>query len=73
MGDHAQAFHLVMVFLDLQVQGDEAFPGGMYHRMGIMMELDLVFARKSASAHELIWQLLDQVISGPDGLGCFRS
>ena len=72
MGDHAQAFHLVKVFLDLQTQGNGAFPGGMYHRMGIMTESDLVYARKPANAHELIWELLDQVISGPDGLGCFR-
>ena len=37
-----------------------------------MMELDLVFARESANALEPIWELVDQVISGPDGLGCFR-
>ena len=37
-----------------------------------MMELDLVFAGESANALELIWELIDQVISGPDGLGCFR-
>ena len=48
------------------------FPGGMYHGMGIMMELDLVFARESANACEPIQELPDQVISGPDGLGCFR-
>ena len=71
MGDHAQAFHLVKV-LDLWVQGNGAFPGGMYHGMGIVMELDLVFAKESANAHESIWELLDQVISVPDGLGCFR-
>ena len=71
MGDHAQAFHLVKVFLDLWMQGDGAFPGGMYHGMGIMMESDLVFTRESANACELIWELLDQVISRPDGLGCF--
>ena len=28
MGDHAQAFHVVKVFLDLWVQGDGAFPWG---------------------------------------------
>ena len=44
----------------------------MYHGMGIMMESDLVFDGESANAHELIWELLYQVISGPDGLGCFR-
>ena len=49
MGDHAQAFHLVKVLLDLWVQGDGAIPGGMYYRMGIMMELDLVFAGESAN------------------------
>ena len=44
----------------------------MYHGMCIMMESDFVFARKSANSLELIQELLDQVISGPDGLGCFR-
>ena len=68
MGDHSQVFHLVKVFLDLQVQGNGAFPGGMYHSMDVMMESDLVFARESASACESIWELLDQVISGPDDL-----
>ena len=63
---------VIMAFLDLQAQGDGAFPGGMYHGMGIMTEPDLVFARESANAHESIWELLYQVISGPDGLGCFR-
>ena len=53
-------------------QGDGAFPGGMYHRMCIMMESDLVFARESANALESIQELLYQVISEPDGLGCFR-
>ena len=72
MGDHAHAFHLVEVFLDLQMSGNGAFHGGMYHRMCIVMESDLVFARESANAHDLIWELPDQVISGPDGLGCFR-
>ena len=37
-----------------------------------MMESDFVFAGESANALELIWELIDQVISGPDGLGCFR-
>ena len=37
-----------------------------------MMELDFVFAGELANAFELIWDFLDQVISGPDGLGCFR-
>ena len=37
-----------------------------------MMELDFVFARESANALETIWEFLDQVISGPDGLGCLR-
>ena len=37
-----------------------------------MMESDLVFAGESANALELIQELLYQVISGPDGLGCFR-
>ena len=36
-----------------------------------MMESDLVFAGESANTLELIWELLYQVISGPDGLGCF--
>ena len=38
-----------------------------------MMESDLVFAGESANALEPILELLDQVISGPDGLGCFRA
>ena len=42
MGDHAQAFHLVEVFLDLWVQGDGTFSWGVYHRMDIMLESDLV-------------------------------
>ena len=54
MGDHAQAFHLVEVLLDIHTQGNGAFPGGMYHRMGIMTESDLVFARESANACESI-------------------
>ena len=58
MGDNSQVFHLVKVFLDLQVQGDGAFPGGVYHGMDIMMELDLVFAREFAYACESIWELL---------------
>ena len=70
MGDHSHAFHLVKVFLDLWVQGNGAFPGGMYHGMDIMLESDLVFARESVNSHESIWELLYQVISGPDGLGC---
>ena len=37
-----------------------------------MTELDFVFARELANALELIWEFLDQVISGPDGLGYFR-
>ena len=37
-----------------------------------MMEFDLVFAGESADALELIWKLIYQVISEPDGLGCFR-
>ena len=44
----------------------------MYHRMCIMMESDFVFDRELANALKLIWEFLDQVISGPDGLGCFR-
>ena len=44
----------------------------MYHGMCIMSESDLVLARESANALQLIWKLLYQVISGPDGLGCFR-
>ena len=36
-----------------------------------MTELDLVFAGESANALEPIWKLIYQVISGPDGLGCF--
>ena len=40
--------------------------------MGVMMESDLVFAGESANALEPIQELLDQVISGPDGSGCFR-
>ena len=70
MGDHSQAFHLVEVFLDLWAQGDGGFPGGMYYRMNIMLELDLVFTRESTNSCELIWEFLHQVISGPDGLGC---
>ena len=38
-----------------------------------MTESDLVFARESANALEMIQELLYQVISGPGGLGCFRS
>ena len=38
-----------------------------------MMESDLVFARESANALKPIWELLYQVTSGPDGLGCFRA
>ena len=72
MADHSQAFHLVEVFLNLWVQGDGAFPGGMYHRMNVMSELDLVLARESINAHESIWEHIYQVISGPDGLGCCR-
>ena len=37
-----------------------------------MMESDLVFTGESANTLEPIWELVDQVISGPDGLGCFR-
>ena len=44
----------------------------MYHRVCIIMESDLVFARESANTLELIRELVDQVVSGPDGLGCFR-
>ena len=72
MGDHSQAFHLVKVFLNLWAQGSGAYPGGMYHGMHILSESDLVFAREYVNAHELIWELLYQVISGPDGLGCCR-
>ena len=50
MGDHAQVFHLVKVVLDLWVQGNGAFPGGMYHGMDVVMELDLVFARQSGNS-----------------------
>ena len=46
------------------------FLGGMYHEMNIMSELDLVVTRESTNSCELIWELLYQVISGPDGLGC---
>ena len=52
MCDHTQAFHFVEVFLDLWVQGNGVFSGGMYHRMGIVMESDLVFTGESAYAHE---------------------
>ena len=68
MGDHSQVFQLVKVFLDLQVQGDGAFPGGMYYGVNIMSESDLVFARESTNYCESIWEFLYQVISGPDGL-----
>ena len=44
----------------------------MYHRMCIVMESDFVFAGELANALEPIWEFLNQVISGPDGLGCFR-
>ena len=44
----------------------------MYHRMCVMMESDFVFAGESANSLEQIQKLIDQVISGPDGLGCFR-
>ena len=37
-----------------------------------MTELDLVFAGESSNTLELILELVDQVISGPDGFGCFR-
>ena len=37
-----------------------------------MTESDFVFARESTNSLELIRKLVDQVISGPDGLGCFR-
>ena len=37
-----------------------------------MTESDFVFARESANSLEVIQKLVDQVISGPDGLGCFR-
>ena len=37
-----------------------------------MTESDFVFAGESANSLEPIWKLIDQVISGPDGLGCFR-
>ena len=70
MGDHSQAFHLVGVFLDLWAQGNGAFPEGMYYRMNIMLESNLVFAKESTNSCELIWELLYQVIGGPDGLGC---
>ena len=70
MGDHSQAFHLVEVFLDLWVQGNGAFPGGMYHQMNIMTESDCVLTRKSTNSCEPIWKLFHQVISGSDGLGC---
>ena len=33
-----------------------------------MIELDLVFTGESANALEQLWELLYQVISGPDGL-----
>ena len=38
-----------------------------------MTESDFVFTRELANALEPIWEFLDQVISGPDGLGCFRA
>ena len=37
-----------------------------------MMELDFVFAGELANALELTREFFDQVICGPDGLGCFR-
>ena len=37
-----------------------------------MTESDFVFTRESVNALKLIWEFLDQIISGPDGLGCFR-
>ena len=37
-----------------------------------MMESDFVFTGESANSLEPIQKLVDQVISGPDGLGCFR-
>ena len=37
------------------------------------MESDFVFTGELANAFEPIWEFLDQVISGPDGLGCFRA
>ena len=43
MGDHAQAFHLVKVFLDLWAQGNGAFPGACITGMGIMMELQILY------------------------------
>ena len=72
MGDHSLAAHIVEVFLDLWAQGNGAFPGGVYNGMDIMLELDLVFARESTNVCDSIWELLYQVISGPDGLGCCR-
>ena len=36
-----------------------------------MTESDLVFTGESANTLEPIWELIDQVISGPDGPGCF--
>ena len=58
MGDHSQAFYLVEVFLDLWVQGNGAFPGGMYHGMNIMSELDLVFTKETTNSCESIWELI---------------
>ena len=37
-----------------------------------MMESDFIFTGESANDFELIREFLDQVISGPDGLGYFR-
>ena len=37
-----------------------------------MTELDFVFARESANSLKLIQKLIDQVISGPDGLGLLQ-
>ena len=40
----------------------------MYDGLGIGMESDCVLTRKSTNSCELIWELLNQVISGFDGL-----
>ena len=44
----------------------------MYDGMDIRMESDCVPTRESANPCEMIWVLLNQVISGFDGLGCGR-
>ena len=64
MGDHSHALHFVDVLLDLWTQGDGAFPGGMYDGMSIRMERDCVLTGETTNPCKLIWELLNQVISG---------